>query len=358
MVQNESQSVDEINDDFDEAIDISNELASNSPAYDWRPETSEIGMRLDVFITSRLPESTRSEVQRLIELPEEAPGGVRINSKRTKSNYKLRGGESISLERPKPNPTTVEAENIPLKIVYEDEELLVIDKARGMVVHPAPGAEKGTLVNAVLFHAKNLSGIGGELRPGIVHRLDKDTGGLILVAKTDFAHRSLQAQIQARTAERRYLALVWGNPSFEQAKVEAPIGRHPVDRKKMSVHTDTKHVSREAITDLTVMTRFGSFTLLEAKLHTGRTHQIRVHCAYIFYPVVGDPTYGGLRKVPSQRFEHLVRVQIEAAIEALGGQALHAYSLSFDHPRTLERMAFLSPLPDEMQALLSLLPLS
>lgn len=359
MVQNELQGVDESSDDFDEASEISNEPASNSPAYDWRPATSEIGMRLDVFITSRLLESTRSEVQRLIELPEEARGGVRINGKRTKSNYKLRGGESISLERPQPNQTTVEAENIPLKIVYEDEELLVIDKARGMVVHPAPGAEKGTLVNAVLFHAKNLSGIGGELRPGIVHRLDKDTGGLILVAKTDFAHRSLQAQIQARTAERRYLALVWGNPNFEQAKVEAPIGRHPVDRKKMSVHTDAKHVSREAITDLTVKTRFGgSFTLLEAKLHTGRTHQIRVHCAYIFYPVVGDPTYGGLRKVPSHRFEPPVRVQIEAAIEALGGQALHAYSLAFDHPRNLERMAFLSPLPDQMQSLLSLLPLS
>ena len=342
--------------DFEEESLEESQEFEKSDAIEWRPEASEAGVRLDVYLTGKIVEGTRSEVQRLIELAEGEPGGVRLNGKRTKSNYKLRGGETILLERPAAKLTSVEAEDIPLNIVYEDEELLVIDKARGMVTHPAPGAERGTLVNAVLHHATNLSGIGGELRPGIVHRLDKDTGGLILVAKTDFAHRHLQMQIQSRSAERRYLALVWGNLSYDQAKVEAPIGRHPTDRKKMSVHTDTKHTSRPAITDLFVKTRYsGLFTFVEAKLHTGRTHQIRVHCAYILHPIVGDPTYGGVRKVPSQPLDASTRIAIETAIDDLEGQALHAYSLSFDHPRSGERLSFESPLPEKMLRLLSLL---
>jgi 23S rRNA pseudouridine1911/1915/1917 synthase len=250
----------------------------------------------------------------------------------------------------------VQAEAIPLSIVYEDPDLLVINKARGMVVHPAPGAESGTLVNAVLAHADDLSGIGGELRPGIVHRLDKDTGGLLVVAKNDAAHRSLQAQIQAKTATRRYLALAWGVPTFRQAHVDAPIGRHPTDRKKMAVVTDPRHTARSAQTDLTVRETFsGVFTLLEATLQTGRTHQIRVHCAYIHHPLVGDPLYGGQRKIPAQAFPAEQRAALEQAIEALDGQALHAYALAFDHPRSGERLAFEVPLPEPMERLLELL---
>jgi len=207
----------------------------------------------------------------------------------------------------------------------------------------------------VLAHARDLSGIGGEIRPGIVHRLDKDTGGLLVVAKTDNAHHALQAQIQTRRAERRYRALVWGIPRFEQATVEAPIGRHPIDRKKMAVLTDPRHTARPARTDLFVRrTLAGHFALLEAKLQTGRTHQIRVHCAYIQHPIVGDPLYGGLRKLPAA-FPSERRARLEQAIQDLNGQALHAYSLAFDHPRTGERLAFTVPLPPPMQALLDLL---
>ncbi len=322
----------------------------------WRAEGEDVSTRLDIFVTAKLAGATRSESQRLIELSEEESGGVRVNGRRLKSNYKLRAGDEVSAERPTPKTSKAVAEDIPLNIVFEDSDMLVINKPRGMVTHPAPGAETGTLVNAVLAHAKDLSGIGGELRPGIVHRLDKDTGGLILVAKTDFAHHSLQEQIQSRSAERRYLALVWGQPNFEQGKIEAPIGRHPVDRKKMAVITDARYTSRFAVTDLYAKSRYnGLFTLMEAKLQTGRTHQIRVHCTYIRHPIVGDPIYGGVRKVPSQSLDPIARHKIEAAIEALGGQALHAFSLSFNHPRTDERLAFISPLPEKMQNLLDIL---
>ncbi|HZT41213.1 MAG TPA: RluA family pseudouridine synthase [Chthonomonadaceae bacterium] len=316
----------------------------------------QAGQRLDVFVAGTLEGATRAEAQRLIEMPAEAPEGVWVNGKREKASYRVREGDTVTVTRPQPQPTHVEAEAIPLPILYEDADLMVIDKPRGMVVHPAPGSERGTLVNAVLAHADDLSGIGGELRPGIVHRLDKDTGGLLVVAKSDFAHHSLQAQIQARTAERRYLALVWGQPQFQSATVDAPIGRHPIDRKKMAVITDPRHTARPAQTELTVQETFeGAFTLLEARLHTGRTHQIRVHCTYIHHPIVGDPLYGGLRKVPANVFTPARRAAIERAIAALGGQALHAYSLSFTHPRTGERLTFTVPLPPPMQALLDLL---
>src|SRR5579871_1183810 len=317
-------------------------------------EAAQAGQRLDVVVAGALEGATRAEAQRLIEMPVDAPEGVRVNGKREKASYRVREGDTITISRPLPQPTQVLPEAIPLPIVYEDADLMVIDKPRGMVVHPAPGSTHGTLVNAVLAHADDLSGIGGELRPGIVHRLDKDTGGLLVVAKSDFAHQSLQAQIQARTAERRYLALVWGQPHFERATVDAPIGRHPTDRKKMAVVTDPRHSARPAQTDLTVRETFeGAFTLLEARLHTGRTHQIRVHCAYIHHPVVGDPLYGGLRTVPANVFSPTRRAAIEGAIAALDGQALHAYSLAFTHPRTGERLTFMVPLPPPMQALLT-----
>ena len=244
------------------------------------------GQRLDVFVTAQDATLTRAEAQRLIGLEEAAPEGVRVNGQRLKSNYRVRPGDRITLERPQPQPSRIEAESIPLAIVYEDADLLVIDKPRGMVVHPAPGSEHGTLVNAVLAYSDDLSGIGGEIRPGIVHRLDKDTGGLLMVAKNDAAHRALQSQIQEKSAERRYLALAWGVTAFRQATIEAPIGRHPTDRKKMAVLTDPRHHARPAVTELTVLETFaGVFSLLEARLQTGRTHQIRVHCAYLRPPI-------------------------------------------------------------------------
>ncbi|MCS6776422.1 MAG: RluA family pseudouridine synthase [Chloroherpetonaceae bacterium] len=316
---------------------------------------AEAGQRLDRFVTGLLPGATRSEVQRLIELPADVPDGVRVNARREKPGYRLRTGDVITVSRPAPCPVRLEPEAIPLDILYEDAHLLVIDKPRGMVVHPAPGAEHGTLVHAVLAHTPDLSGVGGEIRPGIVHRLDKDTGGLIVVAKTDTAHRNLQAQIQARTADRRYLAIVWGVPHFQSATVDAPIGRHPVDRKKMAVITDPRYTARPGKTDFSVRETFADgFALLEARLHTGRTHQIRVHCAYMQHPVVGDPVYGGLRKlsaaIPAQR-----RTLLAQAIADLQGQALHAFQLAFDHPITGERMAFTSPLPDPIQRVLEVL---
>ena len=312
-----------------------------------------VGQRLDVFVTALLPNATRAEAQRLIETPGEEGAGAQVNGRQTKSNYRLRAGDVVTVQRPAPALTRIEAENIPLAIVYEDADMLVIDKPRGMVVHPAPGASSGTLVNAVLGCVSDLSGIGGEQRPGIVHRLDKDTGGLIMVAKNDVAHRALQAQIQARTASRRYLALVWGVPAWERAKVDAPIGRHPADRKKMAVVTDARQTARHALTELTRRETFGAaFALLEAKLQTGRTHQIRVHGAYIHHPIVGDPLYGGIRKIAGDAFPAPLRAQLEQDIEALHGQALHAYALSVDQPRTGVRLHFEVPLPPSMQTLL------
>ena len=341
--------------DEEETLEIEGSVSTPTEA-SWQATAEQAGARLDVFLAACLPGASRAEAQRLIERRAEEADGARVNGQREKSNYRLRTGDVITATRPQLRSAHAEAEVLPLTIIYEDRDLLVIDKARGMVVHPAPGSEHGTLVNAVLAHAGDLSGIGGALRPGIVHRLDKDTGGLLMVAKNDDAHRDLQAQIQSRTAERRYQALVWGTPHFQLATVDAPIGRHPSDRKKMAVVTDLRHTARPALTELTVRELFaGTFTLLEAKLQTGRTHQIRVHAAYIQHPIVGDLLYTGLRKLPANAYPVATRTAIEAAILALNGQALHAYSLSFDHPRTRERLSFTVPLPHVMQDLLALL---
>lgn len=304
------------------------------------------GTRLDSFLSSQM---SRSAAQRLIE-----EGCVTVDGVQSKPSYKLRAGEIICYDIPAVKPTEIQAEALPLNIVYEDEDLIVINKPKGMVVHPAPGAPAGTLVNALLAHCKGLSAIGGVERPGIVHRLDKDTSGLMMVAKNDAAHHSLQKQIQARTAERKYLALVWGNPKFEQAVVDAPIGRHPVDRKKMAViESPAMHRARTAMTDLRVLERFGTFTLIEAKLQTGRTHQVRVHAAYAGHPVVGDPVYSGNRRLQSGPREFVSAVN--HMIDDMGSQALHAYSLSFDHPRTGKLLEFTAPMPEEMETLVTYL---
>ncbi|MGQ9456612.1 MAG: RluA family pseudouridine synthase [Armatimonadota bacterium] len=309
---------------------------------------SDSGERLDVYLARRLDGISRSSIQKLIE-----KHNILVNGAPVRSSYKVQLGDLIQISLSPPEPTHVVPERIPLDIVYEDESVVVVNKPRGMTTHPAPGSRHGTLVNAILAHCEGLSGIGGEERPGIVHRLDKDTSGLIVVAKTDLAHSNLQRQIQNRTAERRYLALVWGETKFDRAVVDAPIGRHPTDRQKMAVIKDTqRYTARKAITNLMVRQRYRGFTLLEAKLDTGRTHQIRVHCSFIGHPVVGDLTYGSRnRSVPSS-YTKQEQSELSALINNLGGQALHAYQLSFDHPVSGERMSFEVPPPREMLALL------
>ena len=302
------------------------------------------GMRLDAYLAQCMPDLSRSNIQKLI-----ASGHITVNDAVQRTSYKVQLGDRISVTIPPPESTSILAENIPLDVRYEDNQIIVINKPKGMTVHPAPGSKTGTLVNAVLAHSDDLSGIGGVERPGIVHRLDKDTTGLLVVAKTDLAHSSLQKQIQERSAERRYIALVWGETKFGEAVVDAPIGRHPTDRQKMAVIKDTgRYTSRVAVTNLNVIERFTGFTLLEAKLDTGRTHQIRVHCSFIGHPVVGDPTYGGIRKILPTFLSKLEQRELSRLIDDLHGQALHAFYLSFDHPVTHKRMAFEAPLPAEM----------
>lgn len=310
------------------------------------PEDS--GRRLDAYLAGASPEITRSMFQKMIE-----DGCVTVGGSPEKASYKVRAGDVIAYSIPAVKPAHAQPEEIPLDIVYEDEDLIVIDKPKGMVVHPAPGSREGTLVNALLAHCKGLASVGGVERPGIVHRLDKDTSGVMVVAKNDAAYHSLQKQIQARTAERRYLAIVWGDPKWNDAVVDAPIGRHPVDRKKMAVVESSAHRSRAAVTELHVQERFGTMALLEARLQTGRTHQVRVHCAYAKHPVVGDPVYSGNRRLESGGREFIGVVN--RLIGELRGQALHAYRLSFDHPRTGERMEFTAPVPGDMDALVEFL---
>lgn len=289
----------------------------------------EANTRVDVFLTKAQPGGmSRSHVQNLIE-----EGHVTVNEKNTKSNYKIRGGDRIVLEVPPPAEVAIIAQAIPLEVLYEDSQLIVINKPRGMVVHPAAGNYEGTLVNALLEHCGDLSGINGVMRPGIVHRIDKDTSGVLMAAKTDRAHLSLARQIKDRAVTRRYIALVHGTIQEESGIIDAPIGRHATDRKKMAV--DVKN-GKDAITHFRVRERFSAYTLVEARLQTGRTHQIRVHMAYIEHPVVGDPKYG-------PRKPHF----------ALEGQFLHARVLGFNHPVSGEYMEFSAPLPPVLEDILA-----
>ena len=279
----------------------------------------EDGTRIDVY-TALAAEITRSRAAALIE-----EGNVLIGGKPAAKNSRLKAGDTVTVTIPEPRSYEVTAENIPLEIVYEDDDLLVVNKPKGMVVHPAAGNESGTLVNALLYHCgASLSGIGGVLRPGIVHRIDKNTSGLLMVAKNDLAHQSLAKQIKEHSFTREYEAVVYGVFREKEGTVNAPIGRHPVKRKQMAVVPD----GREAITHYRVLAENGGFSHVALRLETGRTHQIRVHMAYIGHPVAGDEVYG----------PHKV-------ITALGGQCLHAKKVGFDHPRTGERMEFDSALP-------------
>lgn len=274
--------------------------------------------RVDKYLTTELDTMSRSKVQNLI-----ADGYVFVNGETIKANYKLEAGDKVEVFVPEPEAVDVEAEDIPLDIIYEDKDIVLINKAQGMVVHPGAGNPNGTLVNALLFHIKDLSGINGEIRPGIVHRLDKDTSGILIVAKNDEAHVNLSEQLQNRTVKRKYWALVHGVLPHEHGTINAPIGRDPKDRQKFTVIKGGK----EAISHFRVLERIQKFSLMEVSLETGRTHQIRVHLNYIDHPVAGDKIYG-----PKKSLEG-------------NGQFLHARMLEFTHPRTGETMSFEAELP-------------
>ena len=287
-------------------------------------------MRLDRWLVSQRTEQSRARIQKFIDA-----GYVRVNDKTAKAKTPLREGDQVQLWMPPPEPLPyLKPEPMELDVLFEDEHLIVINKPAGLTVHPAPGNKDGTLVNGLLHHCQDLPGISGKLRPGVVHRLDKDTTGCIVVAKSQEALVRLQTQIQQRIASREYLAVVHGVPQGESGTIVGAIGRHPVDRKKYAVVSDES--GRYARTHWTLQERLGDYSLLRFKLDTGRTHQIRVHCAHINHPVVGDLTYSRCRKLPIE----------------LPGQALHAFQLGLDHPITKERMVFEAPVPLVMEKLL------
>lgn len=306
-------------------------------------------MRLDVFLAQRMPEISRAQIQRWIE-----EGLVELNGRPAKPNARLRAGDGVYVEPPSPPLATPQPEDIPIQVLYEDEHLAVVNKPRGMVTHPAPGAERGTLVNAALARFGKLSSIGTPERPGIVHRLDKDTTGLMLLALTDAAHYVLAEQIQSRKVERRYLALVWGVPRFQKALVDAPIGRSENDRTRMSVKAVVRDPhARPAVTEFELREGLMVCSLVEARLHTGRTHQVRVHAAYAGHPVVGDPVYGAGRSAAQLGWKRADARALDELICRMGGQALHAFRITFTHPISRQEMTFVCDPPDDMQAIIS-----
>ncbi len=294
-------------------------------------DITESGTRLDVFLTEYLKDLTRSRIQKLI-----ADGDITVNGKAAKANLKLKAGDIAEVNVPQAKATEIEAEEIPLDIVYEDKHMLVVNKPQGMVVHPAAGNYSGTLVNALMAHCgDNLSGINGEIRPGILHRIDKDTSGLLLVAKDDAAHIGLSAQIKEHSLTREYLCIVHGKIKEDNGTIDAPIGRDPKDRKKMTI---TDKNARNAVTHFFVLERFDKYTFIKCRLETGRTHQIRVHMSKNSHPIVGDPVYG--RK--KEEFK-------------LNGQLLHAWKVGFVHPVTGEYMEFERGVPEYFEQVLETL---
>lgn len=292
-------------------------------------QEDEEDIRLDVFLSSTLKDSTRSYIQKIIE-----NGGVKVNDAKRKSSYKLKLNDNVILDFPEVKKLDVKAENIPLDIVYEDSDVIVVNKPSGMVVHPASGINSGTLVNALLYHCKDLSGINGIARPGIVHRIDKDTSGVLVIAKNDLAHNKLSKQLKEHTMTRLYLALVEGVMKDDEGTVDAPLARHKTERIKIAVTEG----GRNAVTHYKVVERFKNATLLLCQLDTGRTHQIRVHLAFINHPVMGDPVYG----YKKQRFN-------------TDGQLLHAKVLGFIHPTTGKYIEFTTEVPEEFKKIVKIL---
>lgn len=290
-------------------------------------EDIDAGKRIDLYLSEKIEDMSRSQVQKLI-----GDGNIKVNQKDIKSNYKVRKNDSIDVIIPEPVMLEITPEDIDIEIMYEDDDIAVVNKPQGMVVHPAAGNFTGTLVNALLAKCSNLSGINGVIRPGIVHRIDKDTSGVLVVAKNDNAHKALAEQIKEHSMKRVYMALVEGVIKNDEGTIDLPIGRHPIERKRMAV---VQKNGRNAVTHYKVLERFKANTLVEARLETGRTHQIRVHMSYIGHPLVGDPVYG----FKKQHFK-------------LKGQALHAMTLGFIHPTTKEYMEFNAPLPEYYEQLL------
>ena len=299
---------------------------------------SDKGKRVDSFLADKSG-MTRSAITRLIE-----SGKVTVNGKNVAKNYKISGEETFEVIIPEPEASEATPENIPIDIVYEDNDIIVVNKPQGMVVHPAPGNPCGTLVNALLYHcAEGLSGVGGVIRPGIVHRIDKDTAGLLVVAKNDESHLFLAEEIKYHRVSRIYYAIVVGNFKEDSGTVNAPIGRHPTDRKKMAIIRDNEKRSREAITHWSVVERYGRYTLVRCELETGRTHQIRVHMSSIGHPLMGDPVYGG---------ENTAVGKYKAYIK---GQCLFAAELQLVHPKKREEMIFKAEFPENFKGLLEML---
>ena len=299
----------------------------------------DVGQRLDAYVAS-VTDLTRSAAVRLIE-----EGQITVNGKAPNKKEKVKAGDCVAVSLPEPEPDEAVPQNIPLDIIYEDEDILVVNKPCGMVVHPAAGNPDGTLVNAILYHCgDSLSGIGGVIRPGIVHRIDKDTSGLLVVAKNDAAHLALSEQLKVHRVRRVYHAIAIGNLKEDAGTVDAPIGRHPTDRKRMAVLRGAEAHARDAVTHYRVVERFDGMCHIECQLETGRTHQIRVHMASLGHPLLGDPVYGGA----NHRF-----CQNHAAL--IHGQCLHAAELSLIHPRSGEEMHFECPLPEDMERILTIL---
>ncbi|MFB4162592.1 RluA family pseudouridine synthase [Alteribacillus sp. JSM 102045] len=293
---------------------------------EWFIEAAEAGERIDKYLSGKQEDWSRTTIQAWIK-----EGLVLVNEATIKRNYVLQAGDKIAVYPKEPEEPEITAENIPLDIRYEDSDIVVVNKPRGMVVHPAPGHYSGTLVNALMYHCRDLSGINGELRPGIVHRIDKDTTGLLVAAKHDNAHENLSVQLQDKKIERLYRTIVHGTIPHERGTIEAPIGRDPKDRQKMAV---TEKNAKDAVTHFTVLEQWKDYTFVECRLETGRTHQIRVHMAYIGHPVAGDPKYGRTKTL------------------SIAGQALHAARLGFAHPVKNEYMEFETSLPEDMSKII------
>lgn len=297
---------------------------------EWTVEAQNAKDRIDKYVRDLLgDEISRSQIQSWIE-----SGHIRVNGSTVKTNYKVSENDTVTVQVPETSVAEIVPEDIPLDVCFEDSDVIVVNKPRGMVVHPAPGHSSGTLVNALMYHCKDLSGINGELRPGIVHRIDKDTSGLLMAAKNDKAHSSLAGQLKEHSVTRKYYALVHGNVAHDQGTIDAPIGRDSADRKMFTV---TERNSKEAVTHFQVVERFGDYTFLELRLETGRTHQIRVHMKFIGHPLVGDPVYGRSKGIK------------------MDGQALHAAILGFIHPRSGEHLEFSAPIPEDIEELLGIL---